>query len=301
MLHYAVTSNIIGSSRQVAISQSDFEEAERSYHLLQLAVAAEERFDTIARNFIDFESSMLESVLETSLVGFGAGMEQMGVRRLLNRRMSNFLSATRAYIDHLRHSAKELFDQDYRSDEVLASFAYHYDQTLGYRVLEALRNYSQHCGLPIHSVRYSTKVLHEKAGAPMKRTISPMLDVGRLKSDGQFKASVLKEIETHGQQINLKSLTREYIACLAEVHELFRGHVALVSKSANESLERLSQLSVDGSRVELYAVALNGHLWTRRVPLFSGLWEYGEFLSATNMHFAHAGFSYVSGEPEDDA
>jgi hypothetical protein len=128
-----------------------------------------------------------------------------------------------------------------------------------------------------------------------------MLEVVRLKSDGQFKASVLKEIEAHGPQINLKTLTREYIACLADVHELFRSHVAIVSKSASESLERLSQLFAEGSRVELYAVALNGHLWTKRVPLFSGLWEYGEFLSATNMHFAHAGFSYVSGEPEDDA
>ena len=246
---------------------------------------------------------MLRSTLETFSVGFGTGMEQLAIRRLLNRRISNLLSATRAYYDHMKHAAKMIFNKDARYDEIITSFSYHYDQNLSYRVMEALRNYSQHCGLPIHSVGYRTKVLRDKKGAPLKHTISPNLDVGRLKSDDQFKASVLRELESksNSQAIDLKAFTRNYVMCLAEVHELFRTYAASVTSAANEQLEGFvkmySRQSPDQDvRMGLYAVAFEGNSWNKRIPLFSGLWEYGEYLVNTNLHFVHAGIWFVSGE-----
>lgn len=304
-LHYVITRKVAGNAHQFVISKNDFEEAERSYHILQLSVFAEERFDAIARNFFELESDMLATILETSYVGFGAGMEQMAIRRLLNRRMTNVLTATKSYIDHMHHAAKILFNKDKRTNEVRDRFSYHFDNSFGYRVFEALRNYSQHCGFPIHSVRYSTKVLHHRDGAPMKCTISPMLDVGILKSDGKFKAEVLKEIEAKGNQISLKSLAREYIACLAEVHDLFRGFVGEVSIPANQFLEKMVKSYVEDLTVKerpegLYAVALKSHLWTNSVPLSTGLWEYGDFLLNTNKRFQLVGEIIVSGDDEEN-
>lgn len=306
MLRYAIAQNVLGSTLQVPITQSDFEAAEVSYHRLQLVVAAEERFDATARNFLDLESDMLASTLETTFVGFGAGMEQMAIRRLLNRRMSNLLSAARAYIDHMRRAAKELFGGDSRSEDIINHFSHHYDNHLGYRALEALRNYSQHYGFPIHSVRYSVKVLSEKPGTPIMHTVSPILDVAILKSDGQFKASVLKELQSKSQLIDLRPLTRRYISCLAEVHGLFRTHISPVSSAASKQLESLAQTFANQSPAcdflpGVYAVAIDGPSWVKQVPLFAGLWEYGEFLAKTNVHFAQAGFCFVSGESDADA
>lgn len=211
MIRYALARDILGSDTVVEIKQNEFESAEISYHQLQLAVAAEERFDAIARNFIDFESDMLTSTLENFFVGFGAGMEQMAILRLLNRRMLNLLSATRAYYDHMKHAAKILFNRDERFEEIIDRFSYHHDNNLSYRVLEALRNYSQHRGLPIHSVSYPIKVIHEKQGSPMKHMILPELDVGRIRTDGKFKASVLRELESNSnsQVIDLKNRLHE--------------------------------------------------------------------------------------------
>lgn len=300
-LHYVITCKHIGNAHQFVISKKNFEEAEQSYHTLQLSVFAEEKFDAIARNFLEFESDMLTSVLETSHVGFGEGMEQMAIRRLLNRRMTNVLTATKSYIDHMHHAAKTLFNKDQRYYEVSHRFSYHYDTSFAYRVFEALRNYSQHCGFPIHSVGYSTRVLHHRVGAPMKCTVSPMLDVGILKSDGKFSAKVLKEIEALGNQISLKSLAREYVACLAEVHDLFRGYVGEVSIPADQFLKKMVKLYVeDLSLTErplgLYAVSLKGHLWANSIPLTTGLWEYGDFLLNTNRRFQLVGKFIVSGD-----
>lgn len=139
----------------------------------------------------------------------------------------------------------------------------------------------------------------------MKCTISPMLDVGILKSDGKFKAEVLKEIEAKGNQISLKSLAREYIACLAEVHDLFRGFVGEVSIPANQFLEKMVKSYVEDLTVKerpegLYAVALKSHLWTNSVPLSTGLWEYGDFLLNTNKRFQLVGEIIVSGDDEEN-
>lgn len=306
MLRYALARNILGSTHEVALTQSEFVQAQQSYLHLELTVAGEEKFDAIARDFLDFESDMIKSALEVSLVGFGAGIELMAARRLFNCRLSNLLSAIRAYTDYMRHATKVLFDEDERSRVVLNRFSHHYDTSFGYRVLEALRNYSQHCGFPIHSVKYSTSVLRDKVGAPMKNTIAPLLDINTLKSPGQFKSTVLRELEAKGNSINLKSPIREYVACIADVHDLFRGHVTPVAYAANESLERLIKAFVgtpedESLRVGLYAVALDGQVWSKKIPLSSGLWEYGEFLSRSNFHFVHAGVSFVSGEPEEDS
>lgn len=122
-LHYVITRKVAGNAHQFVISKNDFEEAERSYHILQLSVFAEERFDAIARNFFELESDMLATILETSYVGFGAGMEQMAIRRLLNRRMTNVLTATKSYIDHMHHAAKILFNKDKRTNNELMKCA----------------------------------------------------------------------------------------------------------------------------------------------------------------------------------
>jgi hypothetical protein len=306
MQRYALLRNVLGSNREVSISQEQFRLAQHSFRRMELTVAAEEKFDAVARNYLDFEADMMASVLETSLAGFGNGMGPMAIRRLLNRRLSNLLSATRAYVDYMRHSAKLVLDQEIHSKAIVDRFSHHYDSSLAFRVFEALRNFTQHSGFPVHTVRYSTKVLHEKLGAPLKKTIAPLLEIEALKSDGQFKAPVLRELETRGSTANLKVLAREYVACLAEVHDIFREHSARTMAVDTQVLDQLANTYIDknedqGLRIGLYAAALNGQTWTGKVPLYAGLNEYGGFLANSNSLFIHAGICFVSSEPEEDA
>jgi hypothetical protein len=71
---------------------------------------------------------------------------------IATRRLLNLMTATRLYLDSLPHHANEVLVND---PTTLASVkqapSVAYDSALGYRVMEALRNVSQHRMLPIQN------------------------------------------------------------------------------------------------------------------------------------------------------
>lgn len=305
-MRFALCRLIFDDRREVPISSNQFNEAADANERMQLVIAAEEKFDAIARNYLDFESDMLNCALETALVGFGQGMEQMAVRRLLNRKLSNLLSASRSYIDFLRHTAKLVLPTDADATSVIGLFAEHYDRSLSYRTLELLRNHAQHAGFPIQSVQYSTTAMREVAGTPLKRTVAPIMDTRELERNKELKKSVVLELTRLGVKVNLKRFVREYVASMANVHDRFRelaspiftNDAALIQKLA---LAFSTSTGMTEIPVPLYAASFEGTECLQQIFLGDGLHKYGEFLAAGNAHFTHTSISFVSGEPEKGA
>ena len=296
---------ILEDLREVTISQGQFTEAADAHKRMQLIVASEEKFDAIARNYLEFEGDMLNCALETALVGFGQGMEQMGVRRLLNRKLSNLLSATRSYADFMRHSAKLVLRTEADATNVIGLFSENYDQSLAYRILEELRNHAQHAGFPIQSVKYSTTPMRNLPGTPLKNTVAAMLDTEELEQNKRLKKSVVLEISHYGKRVSLKHFVREYVALMASVHERFRELASPIFSKDASFVQGLAQnfSSSTGMAevpVPLYAASFDGTQCVEQILLNGGLHEYGEFLAAGNANFTHASISFVSGEPEKD-
>lgn len=305
-MRFALCRFLLHDSHEVTISQEQFTKTANAHERMQLVVASEEKFDAIARNYLDFESDMLNCALETALVGFGQGMEQMGVRRLLNRKLSNLLSATRSYTDFIRHSSKRVLPADADVTSITGLFSEHYDKSLPYRTLEILRNHAQHAGFPIQSVQYSATAMREVPGTPLKRTVAPILDTEELEQNKELKKSVVLEITQHGRKVNLKRFIREYVASMASVHERFRELASPIFSKDASIIQELAQVFSSSTRMAevpmaLYAASFEGTKCIQRISLDDGLRKYGEFLAAGNAHFTHANISFVSGEPEKEA
>jgi len=305
-MRFALSRLVLDDPSEVTISLEQFTKAAGAHERMQLVVASEEKFDAIARNYLDFERDMLNCALETALVGFGQGMEQMGVRRLLNRKLSNLLSATRSYVDFMRHSAKLVLPSEIDATSFIGLFLEHYDKSLPYRTLEVLRNHAQHAGFPIHSVQYSTTAIREVSGTPLKRTIAPILDTQELEQNERLKKPVVLEITQYGKKVNLKRFVREYVASMASVHERFRELASPILSMDASIIQELAQTFSSSTGMAtvpmpLYASSFEGTKCVQRIFLNDGLHEYGEFLAAGNAHFTHASISFVSGEPEKDA
>jgi hypothetical protein len=304
-MRFALCRFVLDDPREVSISLEQFTTAADAHERMQLIVASEEKFDAIARNYLDFESDMLNSALETALVGFGQGMEQMGVRRLLNRKLSNLLSATRSYVDFMRHSAKLVLPSEADAMSVIGLFSEHYDKSLSYRTLEVLRNHTQHAGFPIQSVQYSTTAMREVSGTPLKRTVAPILDTEELEQNKKLKRSVVIEITQHGKKVSLKRFVREYVASMASIHERFRELASPIFSTDASIIQELAQAFSSSTAMAkpmpLYAASFEGTKCIQRIFLDDGLHKYGEFLAAGNAHFTHASISFVSGELEKDA
>ena len=105
-----------------------------------------------------------------------------------------------------------------------------YDAKLGYRAVEAMRNFVQHRGLIVSSLSLTASVNKADADRVVKRTITPSLSVSRIKKMGKFKASILEELESLSETMDLKPLIREAMEGYASVHafarELSAKHIA---------------------------------------------------------------------------
>jgi hypothetical protein len=85
----------------------------------------------------------------------------------INRVLLNLLASVRMYLDHTETSIKRRYggaSQNWVNFKQACSRAY--DGLFSYRFLYKLRNYAQHCGLPLNSFSASVKEHPERAGEP---------------------------------------------------------------------------------------------------------------------------------------
>jgi hypothetical protein len=142
----------------------------------------------------------------------------------MNRRLANLLSSVRLYLGQVPQDLHAMYG---KNSAHTAAFnqdrSQQYDASLAYRVLEALRNYAQHCGFPVHAMTLNL----EREETTLRAGLRMYVELQRLR-DREFKRQVLDELAAGAekQHVNLTPLVREYMEKLCEVHESLRGRLA---------------------------------------------------------------------------
>lgn len=79
----------------------------------------------------------------------------------LNRRISNYLSSVRIFLDHSEYTIKKTYG---KKSSIVKEFkdtcSNAYDNNFSYRFLYKLRNYVQHCGMPLGSININSQVVN---------------------------------------------------------------------------------------------------------------------------------------------
>jgi hypothetical protein len=294
---YIITQDALGVTHQVDISEDDFLRLQTAHTALQNVISSEEQFDAVARNFFDLESDLLATTLEFTYIAVGDGVKNMAARRLLNRRLLNFLSAARGYMDHQRHAVKEVFGlDDLRSEQAVEMFRVAHNENFGYRLMEELRNACQHRIFPVHSVVFHVQNEREKDALHSK--VEMHVNVDELRADKKFKNSVLEDLARHGKTVDLRPFVRTYVEGIAKAHQYFRENVGELTEQAGNLLQqyiaRYRSTCAESNILGLHAVQVIGNAWAERVPLSTGLPEYHAYLARQNLHFLTASVKYVS-------
>lgn len=296
-MKYMITQDVLGVKKTIDISENDFSNIRTAYATLQNVISSEEQFDAVARNFFDLESDLLATTLEFTYIAVGDGIKNMAARRLLNRRLLNFLSSARGYMDHQRHAVKEVFgDNDPRSDQAVRIFRVQHSENFGYRLMEELRNACQHRIFPVHAIVFHVQNEREKDALHSKVEIHVNID--ELRADKKFKKTVLEELMVHGKTVDLRPFIRTYIEGIAKAHRYFRENVNEKSGKAASVLQNHIDLYRDAhcgsSMLSLHAIQVVEDVWIERVPLSTGLPEYHAYLARQNLHFETTSVKYVS-------
>lgn len=180
------------------LTQIDFENYLKASSELNNYDNLKRLFEILTLNyneFIEFTQSESRILFENSLSPSGDNKNYYKHHLNLNRIFLNYLSSFRTLIDHIETTIKRKYGNE--SDEVIKYkklTTYLFDNFFSYRFLGKLRNYSQHCGLPIDEFEISaTKISEDKFKSEYKIEFSTEKLLRDYTSWGKVKNDLLKQ------------------------------------------------------------------------------------------------------------
>ncbi len=149
-------------------------------------------------------------------------MEEVSIAA--NRLFLNYLSSVRAFIDHCKTNINRYFGANSENfSEFKKMLSFFYDDIFAYRFLYKLRNYSQHCGIPINSITFNQQFNAENN--TVDGTLEVMFDRNQLLSNYDGWGEKIKvELQQKTETFDVASLMIKNTLCVKEVEhniELF--------------------------------------------------------------------------------
>lgn len=272
---------------------------------LAQSLNTEEHFDNVVEAYYEFELELLTQSLQDVCFDGGNWTVAIGRMRKLSRRLSQLLSACRMYTDQIPRNLAAIFSEN--SDAAVEDFRQHcseqYDSRFGYRLMEQLRNYSQHAGSPINLVRRNHRREDATPNGQLLSFTAPHVCAQTLAQDSKIKPTVLKELLDGPDEIDLRYYVREYVSGIGVVHETIRAkldHQVTVFEEAVKSVESWSQEQFGSN--ELWITILEQDEAGATIPsyrVFSEFIERRRFLCNKNRHIKHFAWSYVTNRADD--
>lgn len=237
---YALTRMTLGNPPMMEIDANRYAALKEALRVQIVALEIEAKFDLLVRNYEEFERDHVTLALAQMMRGFPAWSSMFSDRQLLVRRLVNFLATARLYIDHTQHAVSSSpVDLGCTGKQAKAAFSEQYDKSVGYRIMEALRNHMQHRGEATKGISYPSQIERGEEDEPLWNfRLDLILDMESLRCDKCFKKSVLREIESlKPEQRDLILFIRQYVEGLGHVQEQLRGLIQSAVDGADEAVD----------------------------------------------------------------
>ena len=303
---------LTASSAFLKITACEFKEIENSMADVHRYLLIEAKFDLVVENFVEYESCLFEIGLRHLLnqeSTWGSSFEDIGV---LNRRLVNYLTAARLYIDQVQHDVGTL----HRAPAGIKGWTKRkqseaYDRELGYRAIERLRNVAQHGQLLIDVLTYGAAAegVPKEVRNVVRYGVEPRIRVDRLNPKSVNK-QVLDELKTLAESepgttdgsVSLTPLVRRHLEALGGFHEALRlrlshdvEHAIAVIRDARSQVEELKPETLAGLRIISFDT--RGDV-AEEHSLHTAPSEHLKKLMAKNNGFDSLSQRYVHGAPE---
>jgi len=303
-MNYKIAKLTAGSPGYIAIDDVEYLRIKAARNNLFEILFVEEKFDYVTENFFEYETEILSISSRVMIFGDDDYFSMSGERNLISRRLVNLLTVCRMYLDQSAHHLTNIYG---KNSEVLKTVkrqaSIEYNQRFGYRVMDALRNYAQHCGFPIHSMKFSLNRVETGDEDLFSHAVVPLIKVSEIEKDKEFKPSVLTEMRAVKCKdgLDIRPLVREYIEGIGNVHrrirELTRSDAEAWECLLNFTISRFRE-TFEGSSVTGLAIVTetDEDHWTEKLTIFNEFIEKRRSLERKNRYFTNLHRSYVSNQ-----
>lgn len=306
-MKYMITAIVAVSPGFIEIDEEEYKRIKTTIENLFELLFFEEKLDLVTENFQEYEAELL-AIASRKMVFFGSDYFSMShERNAVSRRIVNLLSACRMYLDQSVHHTNNIYGENSEISQLLKQeIASQYDLNFGYRAMEALRNYTQHRGFPIHSMKFSGEWLDidNEENSRLLHTVIPLIKVSELAEDSRFKKSVLDEMLTMDIKdgIDIRPLIRNYIEGIGKIHEKIRDAIRPDAEKweaiFNEVIQKYQNKF--GSDASLAGLAIvtedDDNHWNEKRTIFKEFIEKRKSLESKNRVFAYLHKRYASNE-----
>jgi hypothetical protein len=220
-MRYALAPVIRHRASPIEITEDEYRAVAEAKDGLVTVIGIEQKFDLVLENYAEYERELLRLAVHQVLFRDLSYSSFQRETLIVVRRLSNLLSSCRLYIDHIKHDVAIMFGPGHDAVELIRSkCAEEYDATLGFRLMETLRNVMQHRSLSGFVLKHVLDADPPGPQARLRTRIIPLLNVDDLREAG-IKAAVQQEL-SGSEYAEVNSKTREYVQGIANVHGEFR-------------------------------------------------------------------------------
>jgi len=157
-MKYILRKDVLGNVPEIEISELEYCKLQRARIILSNALEIEEKYEIVISNYSDFEKEILNATTKYMVREHLDYSDFFKVSLGLNIKLVNLLTAIRLYADQLNQNVTECLDgKQNAKDNVKKLFSKEYDENAHYRFMEALRNYVQHRGIPVHWTQQNSR------------------------------------------------------------------------------------------------------------------------------------------------
>lgn len=226
-MKYYLWKAVVSPAPKLSISKNEYDRLLQSWISLAEIASLEEEWDSLIQNYIELELEMIRSAMNTMVLSHEDYHEANQTRLSFARRLSNLMQSCKSYLDHTPHHLNRLMTNGLETKfrRVISAA---YDASFSYRFMDALRNYAQHRGLPLHGATFDSGWTGDFANngqdkGLLRHSSYATIDLLKIRADKKFKASVLTELANSPDQLDVSILVREYVEMLADVHDSVRS------------------------------------------------------------------------------
>jgi hypothetical protein len=235
---YALMQLILGHPALVQITEQRFKEIKRARLLEVEGLGIEEKYDLVLGNYIEYERELLSISLDDMVFHKLDWSEYRTDAHAINRRIVNFVSATRLYSDQIGHHLSTLYGTlSSQYTTLIQDWKAIRSTSKPYQFVEALRNHIQHRALPVQLVTYSSKWEPAGTSERLRFAVSPAIDSTVLMEDSKFKKSLLDPPKTGDKLIRLSPIIRSCMEAIWKRHERARAVIRSDLTFADQIIE----------------------------------------------------------------
>jgi hypothetical protein len=234
--------NVIDSIRE--LSETEYTEYTAADARLKQLEQDQALFTTVLLNYGDFEKTLQKCLREYISYSFVSLIEQppiSGMMLDINRRILNLLSAFRTYLDHSQYNLSKRYGaQSERLQRFNIACSAAYDGDFSYRFAYELRNYVQHCGMPLGVIEL--KAEPDKISKTVTYSLEVYFDRDALLDRFDWKSQLRVEIAGLASRFPIRPHMAELMRSLEQINRVALGDELDEIARAAQIVQRLTTL-----------------------------------------------------------